>query len=551
MTSSAAKADRNAPCPCGSGKKFKACCGGKIAQKASPGMDSESLHRQAQQAVARSDFSVAEHYFRQLVAAKPNDAYFQASLGQALCWLKRRKEGLQHLLKAARLLERQAGKTRDPQFVLQLSGQLGHWGEMAAAERLARMAVALAPKSPPALNNLALCLHRLNRNKEALPISQQVCQLLPDHPGCNILLAILEAKLIDSQQAITRLDQVIANNLEPDQTARAWLEKAGILDKAGRYDDAFFAMSKAGEMHAALSPFNPQQRELIFDTLGHNQEGFQRPLLQRWPKDTLIDDGLPKPAFLMGFLRSGTTLSEQVLGSHPRLLATDESSVIHEMSQELEKMTGIFGDSAKALSILTVPQIKQLRQFYWRRMREEYGDEVMRKQLVDKNALHTIDLGLISVVFPEAKILFALRDPRDVCLSCLMQPFSPAPATANLTSLPNIARQYGVVMDFWLAVGKHMQPDYLELRYEDTVNDFEATFKRVFAFLEVDWHPNALKFHQRAQNRYISTPSFSAVSQPLYNSSVRRWMNYRGYFEPVLAQLQPFAEAFGYGGASE
>lgn len=514
-------------------------------------IDLETLQQQAQQAVARSDFAAAEIYFRQLVAAKPNDAYFQASLGQSLCWLKRRKEGLQHLLKAARLLERQAGKARDPQFVLQLSGQLGHWGEMAAAERLARQAVALAPQSPAVLNNLVLCLHRLNRNKEALPISQQVCKLLPDHPGCNILLAILEAKLIDSQQAIARLDNVISKNLEPDQTARAWLEKAVILDKVGRFDEAFFAMNKAGKMHAALSPFNPQQRELIFDILERNQEGFQRPLLQRWPKAALIDDDLPTPAFLMGFLRSGTTLSEQVIGSHPHLLATDESSVIHEMSQALENMTGIFGDSAKALSMLTVAQIKQLRQFYWQRMHEEYGDEVMRKQLVDKNALHTIDLGLISVVFPEAKILFALRDPRDVCLSCFMQPFSPAPATANLTSLPNIARQYAAVMDFWLAASKHMQPDYLELRYEDTVNDFETTFRRVFAFLQVDWHSNALKFHERAQNRYISTPSFSAVSQPLYQSAVNRWMNYRNHFGPASAQLHPFIEAFGYSETNE
>lgn len=506
----------------------------------------ESLQQQAQQAIARSDFAAAETYFRQLVEAKPNDAYFQASLGQALCCLHRRKQGIEHLLKAARILGRQASKTRDPHFLVQLSGQLAHWGEMATAERLARQAVALLPKSPVTLNNLVLCLSRLNRTKEALPLSQQVCQLLPEHPGCNIMLAILEAKLLDPEQALARLERIIAQNAEPDQTARAWLEKAGILDKTGRYDEAFLAMNKAGEMHAALSPYSPQQREMIYDTLELNREGFNQSLLQRWSKQTLIDDGLPAPAFLMGFLRSGTTLSEQVIGSHPQLIATDESTVIHEMSQELERMTGISGDHSRALALLRVPEIKHLRQFYWQRMREEYGDEVMRKQLIDKNALHTIELGLINVIFPEAKILFALRDPRDICLSCFMQAFGTAPATANLTSLPNIARQYQAVMDYWLAIKDLIQPNYLALRYEDTVNDFEATFRQVFAFLGVDWHANALKFHQRAQNRYISTPSFSAVSQPLYTTAVKRWQNYQTHIQTIEPQLQSFIDAFGY-----
>ncbi|QPK64235.1 sulfotransferase [Methylomonas sp. LL1] len=352
--------------------------------------------------------------------AKPKGAYFLASLGQALCWLLRRREGVGHLLQAARLLERQASKSRNPRFLVELSGQLVHWGEMAAGERLARLAVALGPSSPVALNNLVLCLTRMNRNAEALPISRQVCKMLPDHPGCNILLAILEAQLVSPEPALIRLNSVIEDNAEPEQTARAWLEKAVILDKSGCFDEAFAALTVAGEMHTTLSPFSPDQRELIYETLERNRAGFDRNLLQRWPVDTLIDDDLPAPAFLLGFLRSGTILTEQVLGSHPDLIATDESSVIHELTQELQRISGVTGDHAKALSTLNLRRIKELRQFYWRRMREEYGDAVMAKQLVDKNALNTIELGVISVVFPEAKILFALRDPRDVCLSCFM-----------------------------------------------------------------------------------------------------------------------------------
>ena len=545
--SASSKVNRNQPCPCGSGKKFKACCAG-LGPVATPTatVDINMLQQQAQQAVARSNFVEAELCFRQLTALKPSDAYFKASLGQALCWLSRRREGKEYLVQAARLLERQASKSRDPRFVVELSGQLMHWGEPVTAEKLARLAVALAPHSPVALNNLVLCLTRLNRNKEALPIAQKVCQLLPEHPGCNILLAILESKLVGVEPALARLETVIDRNEEREQTARAWLEKAVILDKAKLYDEAYAAMVKAGELHAALSPYSPEQREQIFDTLEQNREGFGRDLLQRWPKESLVDDGLPAPAFLVGFLRSGTTLTEQVLGSHPKLIATDESSIVHELTQELQRMAAVGEHNSRALNTLTLAQVKVLRQFYWRRMREEYGDAVMSRQLIDKNALNTIELGVISVVFPEAKILFALRDPRDVCLSCFQQAFSPSPATANLTSLPGIAKQYAAVMGYWLAIREQIQPTYLELRYEDTVMDFEITFRRVFDFLGVEWHPAVNKFHERAQGRYISTPSFAAVSQPVYQSAVQRWVNYAKHFETVHPLLKPFVDAFGY-----
>lgn len=544
---SPSKPNRNAPCLCGSGKKYKTCCADKAAIGSNrPTTTIENLAKQAQLAVARSDFAEAEQCFRQLTKIKPGDAYFLASLGQALCWLKRRREGVTYLLQAAKRLERQAAKSRDPRFAVELSIQLMHWGEIVAAERLARLAVTLSPDSPAILNNLALCLSRINKNAEALPISQRVCQLLPDHPGCNILLAMLEARLVGTPQALSRLNHLIARNDEPEQTARAWLEKAIILDKNGSYDEAFSALTLAGSMHSALLPYGPGERDALFATLAVNRKGFDSQLLRRWPAATLIDDGLPSPTFLLGFLRSGTTLTEQVLDSHPRLFATDESTIVHELTLALQTISGITADHPAALNTLSVEQLKQLRQFYWRRMREEYGDQVMEKQLIDKNALNTIDLGVISVVFPEAKILFALRDPRDVCLSCFMQAFSPTPATVNLLTWQGIAKQYVAVMDYWLNIRETIQPQYLELRYEDTVTDFETTYRQVFAFLGVEWHAAVSQFHGRAKGRYISTPSFAAVSQPVYSTAVYRWRHYQKHFTEIQSKLQPFIDAFGY-----
>jgi hypothetical protein len=250
--------------------------------------------------------------------------------------------------------------------------------------------------------------------------------------------------------------------------------------------------------------------------------------------------------FLLGFLRSGTTLTEQVLDAHSHIIATDESSVIFETSLQLEYISGITNNQATALRSLTLEQIGHLRRFYWQRMQAEYGPQVMSKLLIDKNALNTIELGLIGVIFPNAKILFALRDPRDVCLSCYMQAFSPSPATINLLTWNGIARQYGAVMDYWLQLRPWLQPRVLQLRYEDTVLEFEQSFRDVFDFLGVPWSSEVTRFHERLKGHYISTPSFSAVSQPIYTSALQRWKNYQSHLNDVLPHLQKFIDEFGY-----
>jgi len=541
------KTGRNDPCPCGSGLKYKACCfqdEAKFLNRSAP--DILAWLGQARQAAAQGDFADAEAWFRRVLEAKPTDALALAGVGQALCWQGRRRAGAEYLLKAAKQLERQAQKSRDPAHLVELSSQLQHWGEIDAALRLARLAAQLAPKSAAAQNNLGLAFSRVNRDDEALPPIRKACELLPGHPGCQIVLAMLDARQRRWDEARERLEQVIARNLDPAQTARAWLELATVLDKQKAYEPAFAALEQAAALHRALPAYQAADRERIFAAIARNKAGFDEGLLNAWPAADLQTDGLPAPVFLLGFLRSGTTLTEQVLGAHSQVLASDESGILFELAQELARLSGIAGDVPQALRKAGVDAARKLRALYWRRVREEYGEAALRKVFIDKNAMNTIDLGLISAVFPDAKILFALRDPRDICLSCYMQAFDPAPVTVNLLGWEGIARQYAAVMDFWLATRDAIAPAYLELRYEDTVLDFEATYRRVFAFLGLEWRPEVLAFHEKAAGRFISTPSFAAVSQPLYNSAVARWRRYEKHYAPVLPVLERFIQAFGY-----
>jgi tetratricopeptide (TPR) repeat protein len=547
-TSNPAKArpGRNDPCPCGSGKKYKACCAATDARfRTGPAPNLSALLTRGRQAIDEGDFVSVELWYREILSLDPQNAEALASVGQCLCRKKRKREGLRYLQQAARQVEKDAAKTRDTRLANELCSQLQHWGDMDGALRLAQLSVKLAPRSAVAHNNLALCLSRVNRTVEAIPAADRACELLPGHPACLTLRAVLSVHAREYADARERLEAVIAANRDPVQTARAWLELANVRDKLGEYDQAFAACWQAAELHRALPETHAVDADSIFDTLDRERTGYDRNLLRRWAADG-FDDGLPAPVFLFGFLRSGTTLTEQVLAAHPRIITSDENDFIFELTHELERLTGIARNNPAALRALTTDQARSLRRYYWERVEQEFGPEALQRKFVDKLALNSISTGLIATLFPDASILFALRDPRDICISCFMQAFTLSPGTVNLLSWDGIARQYAAVMDLWLTLRDQIPCRYLELRYEDTVGDFEATYRKVFDLIEVEWLPEVARFHENVQGRFISTPSFTAVNQPLYSSAVARWRRYENHFAPVIERLRAYINALGY-----
>ncbi|WP_020483079.1 tetratricopeptide repeat-containing sulfotransferase family protein [Methylomonas sp. MK1] len=540
------KFGRNDPCPCGSGKKYKACCLKQAEAAARPVQPSvNDALTQAWQAVARRDMVGTLHGFRQVLAIQPNHAEALAGLGQALCWQQQRREGLAYLQQAARQLEIDAQQTRNIRFILELAEQLHHWGDLDTALKLTALAVKLEPANPAALNNRALYLTRVNRFEEALPFASKVCELRPDDPACNNMLAVLEAHLNRLPEAKQRFQNVVAANRNMQQTARAWQELVGVLDKLEEYEASFAACQQAKALYKQLPEVSSLDAGQVFRAIQCNKQGFDRDLLLRWTVSDFADS-LPAPTFLLGFLRSGTTLTEQVLAAHPDVFTSDENDLIHGLIQELQRLSGFREDIPAALRRLGLDDARKLRAYYWRRVSEEYGADALNKRFIDKVALNSIDIGLISCLFPEARIIFALRDPRDVCLSCFQQAFKPSSVTVNLLSWEGVAKQYAAVMALWLYMKPMIQPRYMELRYEDTVNDFENSFRRVFALLDLEWVAEVSAFHEKAKGRYIATPSFAAVSQPIYSRSVARWQHYESFYEPVLPILAPYIDAFGY-----
>ena len=174
------------------------------------------------------------------------------------------------------------------------------------------------------------------------------------------------------------------------------------------------------------------------------------------------------------------------------------------------------------------------------------GEPIKDRLLIDKNPSHTSVMPVLIRIFPESRILIALRDPRDVCLSCFMQPLRMGPVSSAYMSLEETVTEYISVMESCKAITSKMKNPWLEIRYEDVVNDLAPAARRVTDFLGVQWDPGVLKFDEHARQKTVRSPTYADVRKPVFKTAVGRWRNYQKYFDPHLKRLEPFAKAYGY-----
>ena len=168
------------------------------------------------------------------------------------------------------------------------------------------------------------------------------------------------------------------------------------------------------------------------------------------------------------------------------------------------------------------------------------------RRVVDKLPLNLVDAGLISLLFPDARIIVALRDPRDAVLSCFMQDFRLNDAMAAFLGRASTAGLYHAVMSLWLHYRTVLALPWMEYRYEDLVADFEGTVRDLLSFVGEPWDPVVLRYREAIPGRAISTPSYAAVTSPIHGQAVERWRRYADWLAPEAAVLAPYVAAFGY-----
>ena len=249
----------------------------------------------------------------------------------------------------------------------------------------------------------------------------------------------------------------------------------------------------------------------------------------------------PAPVFLVGFPRSGTTLLDQILSSHSRIVCLEEKEYFSGALEDVFKNA----EQLAAMGQLSDAEIETVRAGYWRRVRAD-AQPPAKALVVDKLPLNIVVLPLIRAVFPDAKVIFALRDPRDVVLSCYQQRFGMNVGMAQFLQLQTGAAYYDVVMRLFELCRERLGLAMHQVRYEDVVADLESAARALAAFLGVDYEPAMRDFQATALKREIKTPSARQVIQPLYTRSIGRWRRYAEDMAPVLPTLSAWAERFGY-----
>jgi hypothetical protein len=357
---------------------------------------------------------------------------------------------------------------------------------------------------------------------------------------------------------------IVARGGEPDQAAtalrtlagdsarhfairsQAWYELAELLDDAENYDEAYQALVSAKQL--LIPHVRPHVHECQL-TLAKNREmvdGLDQACIDRW-RAAAEGDQPYRFAVLTGHPRSGTTLVEQVLDSHDDAISSDEFDVITHWIY-LPIVTR-FPFSQHVLSILDrVPAAvrQQARATYWKQTEAIFDEPIGNRLLVDKNPAMTVLLPVVNWAFPEMKTLIALRDPRDVILSCFMQRLQPNPISVNWLTLADAAEYYARNMETWLKVRELTPSPWLEFRYEDVVADLEGQARRILEFLGLAWDDKVLKFYEHAREKMVRSPTYQDVTQPVYQRAVGRWQHYAQHIEPVMDRLRPFLAEFGY-----
>lgn len=496
-------------------------------------------------AIKARNITEAAQCFEMACRESPQNHMARAWLGQSLCNLGRRNEGLPHLVEAGKGFLDEARKTKNLNIVFEIAGQLQHWNDFTGALQILDEAVRISPAEFRGQQMLAVTFAQLNKKSEAIEAAEAALHLAPGNQMMQVFLGSLEADAGKSDKARERFEKLLETKPEPREAFRAHKELARVLDRLGRFEQVFSHLNAAATLSKELPEYARQDATLIPRMIESNRLKLNRKLLGRWAEAKFPPDS-PPPNFIVGFMRSGTTLTQEVLAAHPEVFVADEIGFVSDLRDELNEMDKSDNSTATKIERLDWAGLLHLRSFYWQKVRDRFGDEISGRVFVDKFTMNVIDIGLINCVFPDAKVIFVNRDPRDVCLSCFMQLMVPTPTTVQLLTWEGAARFYALVMSWWEYIKAQMTMQVCEFHYEDAVNDFEATYRRILEFLGLGWDDALWEFHKRAAQKFVASPSRAQVTQPLYASSVARWRRYEQDFAPVMPYLQPFIDKLGY-----
>jgi tetratricopeptide (TPR) repeat protein len=508
------------------------------------------LFTQGNKCFDRGAYTEAFTFYRDLIELDPHRADALNNLGAALCKLGRYKEAEDYFRQAIAI------NPNYPEAHNNLGNVLRWRGHIADAEITLRRALKLKPHYVDARTNLGLTLVLRGRLRCAKARFARVLRAAPHHADALLGLgrvAGMEGRFDEAETMFTRALEVnprmpsalaaLAGIRKMTSSDGAWLAAAEEMAASGiaplEEIDLHFAI---GKYHDDVRNFARafQSYERANELLKANADSYDRKarthfvddLIRVYSRETVssFEGGASasmKPVFVVGMMRSGTSLAEQIIASHPAVKGAGElgfwSDAVHEY------------ETVARQEPLGQPTRKKLAESYLRALARHSADAL---RIVDKAPVNSDYLGVIHSIFPNARIVYMRRDPIDTCLSVYFQQLSPSTEFAmDLSDLAHYYREHQRLMAHWRTV---LPPGtILDVPYEDLIADQKGWTRKILDFLGLEWDERCLDFHET--KRPVVTASYWQVRQRIYKDSVERWRNYEQFLGPLrgLRNLYP------------
>jgi tetratricopeptide (TPR) repeat protein len=491
--------------------------------------------------LGRGAIAEAEIHARNAVRIAPENPQSHNLMGMVMTEANRPQIGEYHYRRVLEL----AGR-RDPIVLANLAWNLKNQGKMTEARLLYEESAAQEPAVLQTLLGWAR-MEEADRNFDrAARLLDRAERLAPGNPSVLLSRAVLYGRTRSYAKALTVLDGIAAHNREEGLGANELLEKGRLLDKLGRYEEAFTAFAEGKRLCREVSGlvYLAEPARQLAERL---KSFFTEARLKILPRAAIPEgkDGA-QPLFILGFPRSGTTLVEQTLSAHPRISAGDELPFINEIAGAMPRLLNSPLAYPEALAELWMGDhrlgLDEVRDHYLDRVRQLALVEPGAVWFTDKMPLNETHLGLIALMFPQAPLIHVIRHPLDVVLSTFSNHLTHGFYCAY--ALETAARHYLLVMELVEHYRSVMTLRYLPVRYEDMIDDQEATVRHILDFIGEEFDERCLAFHEN--RRYARTASYAQVTEPLHAGARLRYRHYRKQLEPVIPLLAGIIERLGY-----
>jgi tetratricopeptide (TPR) repeat protein len=526
----------------------------------------------ALQSLQRGDMAAAETQAAQILRLYPQEPTSLMIAGLAAHARGKPETALEFLTRA------DAAAPGNPMILGNLGVVLRALNRLDEARVVYERALAADPRHFPTRANFARLLDQMGKLPEAEAQYRQILDVKRDHIDALAGLAsVLEQRhrLDDADGAARRalaagpnalaqltLAKIAVRRKSPEETLKLIQElraqaltavnsaladglQAQAFDMLCRYDEAFAAFARA---NATLRSYYAEafgqrplwlRRELLSELSSYFFDGPPKSFFENSPVG--LRDG---HAFLVGFPRSGTTLMEQALAAHPDVQSLEEADNFAETLTALAEAPS----AAAFLESLTPERSAALRAAYWARVTANFGGVPSARVFLDKMPIHSAFIGVIAKLFPNARIIFALRDPRDAMLSCFQQRFGMNAVMYQFLTLHGTCELYDGVMDAASTALRGLGDRIAQhtIRYERLIADFEGETREIVAFLGLAWSPDVLKFRDKSRERYVSTPSAPQILEPITTAASGKFRNYAGHLAPIMPIAEAWAKKFDY-----